>query len=97
MYTAICSYPLRPGLTPSQAQTEIEHTIPHYKDRDGLVRKYVALDFERMRGCGVYLWTDKKKAEAYFAEVTPIADAASAANSVDFQMMFAQPSGEITK
>ncbi|MEM1102524.1 MAG: hypothetical protein AAGH48_00300 [Pseudomonadota bacterium] len=75
MFTVICSYPLRPGVTPSQARDEIEQTIPMYKGRAGLVRKYVALDFAQGRGCGVYLWSDRAKAEKYFAEVTPIIEA----------------------
>jgi hypothetical protein len=67
MITAISKFKLRPGLTHEKAIEEIKETIPVYKGRPGLVRKYICLDFEKGYGCGIYLWKTREQAEQFFA------------------------------
>ena len=71
MLTAICSFPLRPDLSRERAICEMRETLPVYQGRAGLIRKYVCIDPEAGRGCGIYLWTDRPSADAYFAEALP--------------------------
>lgn len=71
MITAICSFKLRPGLTRERAVQEMRHSLPLYRGRQGLIRKYICIDLEELSGCGVYLWADRPAADAYFAEVIP--------------------------
>ncbi|MCU0757839.1 MAG: hypothetical protein MUF07_01385 [Steroidobacteraceae bacterium] len=66
MITAISKFRLRPGLTRAQAIAEIHETVPVYKGRPGLVRKYIALDFEAGYGMGIYLWNERAAAEQFF-------------------------------
>lgn len=67
MITAISRFQLRPGLSREEALAEIHETIPVYRGRDGLVRKYICLNFEERWGCGIYLWKTRAQAEAFFA------------------------------
>jgi hypothetical protein len=67
MYVAITKYRLPPGLDRPAVLADVQKTIPVYKGRDGLVRKYIAIDWEKREGLGVYLWNDRAKAEAFFA------------------------------
>lgn len=46
---------------------EINETIPVYKGRAGLIRKYICLNFEEQYGLGIYLWQDRALAEKFFA------------------------------
>ena len=71
MIVAICSYPLRPGLTREEALGEVAQTVGVYEGRPGLVRKTIALDYEGGRGHGIYLWEDRGSAQAYYDEVLP--------------------------
>lgn len=71
MITAICSFPLRPGLTRAQAVKEMKESLPMYRGRAGLIRKYICIDLEQGRGCGIYLWEDRQSADSYFADVVP--------------------------
>lgn len=72
MITVFSKYPLREGLTREQAIEEIKETIPVYKGRKGVIRKYICLDFEKRIGYGVYLWEDRKLAEEFYAMARPI-------------------------
>ena len=67
MITGISRFQLRPGLTREQALEEIQETIPVYKGRAGLVRKYICLDFDKRYGLGIYLWNDRQTAETFYA------------------------------
>lgn len=67
MITALSKFKLRPGLTRDQAIAEIHETIPIYKGRPDLVRKYIGLDFEAGYGIGIYLWKNRESAEKFFA------------------------------
>lgn len=67
MYTAITKFSLRPGLTREQAIEEIKETIPVYQHQPAFVRKYICLDMDKREGRGIYLWTDRTAAEAFFA------------------------------
>lgn len=67
MYVGISKFKLPPGLDRAAILADIQKTIPVYKGRDGLVRKYIAIDWERREGMGVYLWDDRVKAEAFYA------------------------------
>jgi len=67
MITALSRFQLRPGLTREQAIAEIHETIPVYKGRAHLVRKYITLNFEEGYGIGIYLWNDRAAAEQFFA------------------------------
>lgn len=67
MITAISKFKLRPGLSRSELLADIQHTIPVYKGRPGLVRKYICLNVDEGWGCGVYLWESREQAEQFFA------------------------------
>lgn len=71
MITAICSFPLRAGLSREQAVSEMKETLPMYRGRAGLVRKYICIDLDESRGCGIYLWENRQSADSYFAAVIP--------------------------
>ncbi|MFM2042524.1 MAG: hypothetical protein RLY86_1100 [Pseudomonadota bacterium] len=72
MITVFSKYPLRPGLTREQAIAEIQETIHVYKDRPGVIRKYICLDWDRRVGYGVYLWSDRALAEKFYEMARPI-------------------------
>ena len=72
MITMICRYALQPGITREQAVVMLEQGIPYYQNRTGLIRKYNCIDLDRNEGLGIYLWTDRALAEAYFAEVRTV-------------------------
>ncbi len=67
MITAFSRFRLPPGLNREQILADIQHSLPMYKGRDGLIRKYICIDIEQGVGTGVYLWNDRAKAEAFFA------------------------------
>ncbi|HPF28292.1 MAG TPA: hypothetical protein P5528_09895 [Steroidobacteraceae bacterium] len=67
MITGISRFKLRPGLTKEKAIEEIHETIPVYKGRPGLVRKYICLNFEEGYGMGIYLWENRADAEKFYA------------------------------
>lgn len=70
--TVFSKYPLRPGLTKETALAEIQETIHVYKGREGVVRKYICLDWENRIGYGVYLWNDRAAAEKFYDFARPI-------------------------
>lgn len=72
MVTGISRFKLRPGLTRAQALAEIHETIPVYKGRPNLVRKYICLDFDAGYGMGIYLWQDRESAEKFYAFARPM-------------------------
>lgn len=72
MFTAISRFKLRPGLSREALLADIEKSIPVYKGRPGLVRKYICLNVDEGWGCGVYLWETRELAEAFFAFARPI-------------------------
>jgi hypothetical protein len=67
MYVGISKFRLPPGLDRAAVLADIQKTIPVYQGRDGLVRKYIAIDWERREGQGIYLWDDRVKAETFYA------------------------------
>jgi hypothetical protein len=67
LYVGISKYKLPPGLDRAAILADIQKTIPVYKGRDGLVRKYIAIDWDKREGQGIYLWNDRAKAEAFYA------------------------------
>lgn len=67
MITAISKFKLPPGLGHEALIDDIKHTIPMYRGRAGLVRKYICLNEAEGWGCGVYLWETRAQAEAFFA------------------------------
>lgn len=66
MITAISRFRLRDGLTPAQIMEDIKESIPAYKGRAGLVRKYICVNHEERWGCGIYLWETRAQAERFF-------------------------------
>ena len=70
MITVMSKFPLRPGLTPEQALEEMTETIPWYRGREGCLRKQICLNWDERYGIGVYTWTDRARAEAFYAEAT---------------------------
>ena len=58
MITAVCSYPLRPESTYEEIVEELPGTVKFYKNRPGLIRKYVSINMDEGHGAGIYLWTD---------------------------------------
>jgi predicted RNase H-like nuclease len=66
MITAITRFKLRPGMSREEVIEDIQHSIPAYKGRAGLVRKYICIDHKEGWGCGVYLWETREQAEAFF-------------------------------
>lgn len=67
MYVGITKYRLPPRLDRAAVIADIRKTIPVYQGRDGLVRKYVAIDWDKREGVGVYLWETREQAEAFYA------------------------------
>lgn len=67
MITAVTKFRLPPGLSREAIIEHMQHTIPVYKGRPGLVRKYLCMKPEEGWGCGVYLWETREQAEAFFA------------------------------
>jgi hypothetical protein len=67
MYVGISRFKLPPGLDREAILADIRKTIPVYQGRDGLIRKYIAIDWDRREGQGIYLWDDRAKAEAFYA------------------------------
>ncbi len=72
MFCVFSKYPLKPGLTRDVALEEIKETLNWYKGKEGLIRKYIALNWEGMYGYGVYLWSDKDAAEAFYAHARKV-------------------------
>jgi hypothetical protein len=72
LVTVFSKYPLRPGLDRETALKEIQETIHVYKGRDGVIRKYICLDWDNRVGYGVYLWNDREKAKAFYDFARPI-------------------------
>jgi predicted RNase H-like nuclease len=68
MITVMSKFRLRPDLTPEVAQQEIHETIGWYRGREGCVRKYICMKWDEGYGYGVYLWSDRALAEAFYAE-----------------------------
>jgi hypothetical protein len=66
MLTAISKFRLREGITREEALDDIEESLPAYKGRAGLIRKYIGLDLERGEGRGIYLWESREAAEPFF-------------------------------
>jgi hypothetical protein len=66
MITAITKFRLPPGLAHAALIEDIKHSIPIYKDRPGLVRKYICIKPEEGWGCGIYLWETREQADAFF-------------------------------
>ncbi|MFN3258698.1 MAG: monooxygenase [Ilumatobacter sp.] len=70
MITVFSKFQLRPELTREQAVEEIKETIAWYRGREGCLRKYICLNWEERSGYGVYLWSDRTLAEAFYAQAT---------------------------
>lgn len=72
MITAIVTWRAAPGEDRSSILARLRQSIPVYKGRAGLVRKYICLDLEHGRGFGIYLWETREQAEAFYAIARPI-------------------------
>lgn len=70
MITVMSKFQLRPGLSREQALEEIKETIDWYRGREGCLRKQICLNWDERYGYGVYTWTDRGLAEAFYAEAT---------------------------
>jgi hypothetical protein len=70
MITVISKFQIRPGLTRDVALDEIQETIGWYQGREGCIRKYICMNWDEGYGYGVYLWSDRGLAEAFYAEAT---------------------------
>ena len=68
MITAIVRFKLRAGEDETSALAEIKKTIPLYQQAGpDLIRKQISIDADRGEGCSVYLWRNRKAADAFFA------------------------------
>lgn len=64
MIVGIVRFPLPPDMTAAQAKGVFEASVPQFKDRPGLLQKHYL--FAQGQGGGVYLWKDRKSAEACY-------------------------------
>jgi len=72
MITAVVTWQVEPGISRAALLERLKRSIPVYRGRAGLVRKYICLDLEHDRGYGIYLWEDRESAEAFYAMARPI-------------------------
>lgn len=72
MYTVITEFNLPPGVERAQLVKHLRNSIPVYEGYAGLIRKYISVDMEQGKGCGVYLWSSLEQAEAFYEMARPI-------------------------
>ena len=72
MVTAIINWRVAHGIDRKTLIDRFTKSVPVYKGRTGLVRKYICLDLENSRGCGIYLWQTRQQAETFFAMARPM-------------------------
>ena len=71
MITVIVDWQAPPQANREQLIEEFSESIPLYKGRDHLIRKYIVYDPETNAGKGIYLWDDRAAAEAFYAMAAP--------------------------
>jgi hypothetical protein len=67
MITAIVRFPLPHTMSPSEAKTAFVRSAPRFQGVPGLIRKYYLYGPDHTGG-GVYLWENRKAAEALYTE-----------------------------
>jgi hypothetical protein len=72
MITAIVRWRLAEPVSREQLIERFQHSLPVYRNRPGLVRKYLCFDAASGRGMGIYLWEDRARAEAFYEIAVPI-------------------------
>lgn len=72
MITAIVNWRVAPGTARKDLLERFKKSIPVYKGRPGLVRKYICFDVENNQGFGIYLWESREQAEAFYEMAKPI-------------------------
>jgi len=72
MITAIVKWRAADQLTHADILERFKNSIPVYKGREHLIRKYVCFDRQALRGLGVYLWEDETAAQEFYAMASPI-------------------------
>lgn len=72
MITAVVNWRVPPGVARKDLLERFKKSIPVYKGRAGLVRKYICFDMENHQGFGIYLWESRKQAEDFYEMARPI-------------------------
>ena len=72
MITAIVHWRADEGISREELLTRFRKSIPVYKGREHLLRKYICFDMEAHRGLGVYLWDDRAAADAFYEIARPM-------------------------
>ncbi|AYN26039.1 MULTISPECIES: hypothetical protein [Buttiauxella] len=68
MITVIVTMKLNKAITREEGKKIFLSTAPRYKTIEGLVRKYYILSEDGISSGGVYLWTTKAAAEAWYTD-----------------------------
>lgn len=72
MITAFVKWQLDQDISRAEALERFKNSIPVYKGRPGLVRKYICIEPEESYGYGVYLWENREAAEAFYEMASPM-------------------------
>ncbi len=68
MITAIVQFDLPQDTRPDDVIAVFRQSVPRYRDRPGLIRKYYLLDEPSGKAGAVYLWETRAAAEATYDE-----------------------------
>lgn len=72
MITVIVKWKAADHLSREDILERFKKSIPVYKGRPNLVRKYICFDRQALRGLGVYLWEDEQAARDFYVMASPI-------------------------
>jgi hypothetical protein len=67
MYCVVWTYKMPPGVSATQIKDLFAKTANIYIGVPGLVRKYFGHSEDRLKVVGVYLWTSKAHADAFYS------------------------------
>lgn len=68
MIVAQVLFSLPEPLAPEAARSYIESTIPHWKQTEGMIRKYFVASEDGREVGGVYLWESREAADAVYTD-----------------------------
>jgi hypothetical protein len=66
MYVTIVTYKPANGKSAAEIVGSFEASAPFFRTIPGLIRKYFCFDDQAYEGTSVYIWQDRKSAEACF-------------------------------